>query len=386
MKTAGIMTWYIGYNIGAVLQAYALNRKVSELDGWNAVEIQYQNEASAEDSNSSYAAIMKQALHGKGIKSFFQRLYMVPICKLKRNKIDHFRNEKMKQTKYMIGKGNLNVIGNAFDAYICGSDQIWNPGWLDTSYMLDFVADDKNKISYAASVGSQTWPEAMVEYTGKLLDRFSHISLREVSSVPLIKKLCNCTDVVSVCDPVFLLDAEEWIKLAEECSKEVKEVIGTKYIFCYLFHKDDEKISLIEERAKKTNVKIVNLAFPAGGYNKLDLTFGDIRLTAITPQDFIALILHAQTVFTDSFHCVCFSLIENIDFFCFTRKDFAGMNLRILDLAEEIGVKERIVSTEEGNNIFGRLPQLDYLTINGKISSYRTESYNWLINALLGNS
>ena len=39
------------------------------------------------------------------------------------------------------------TILNVYDAFICGSDNIWNTNLLDTAFMLDFVPKDILKIS-----------------------------------------------------------------------------------------------------------------------------------------------------------------------------------------------------------------------------------------------
>jgi hypothetical protein len=51
----------------------------------------------------------------------------------------------------------LSKAGLDLDAYLVGSDQVWNPnhiGGFDPAYYLNFAEEGKKKIAYAASVGS----------------------------------------------------------------------------------------------------------------------------------------------------------------------------------------------------------------------------------------
>lgn len=61
----------------------------------------------------------------------------------------------MKLTKKKYYVQNLDDLNKGFDAFVCGSDQIWNPKSIkcDGTYFLDFVADEEKRISYAPSVG-----------------------------------------------------------------------------------------------------------------------------------------------------------------------------------------------------------------------------------------
>lgn len=50
-----------------------------------------------------------------------------------------------------------------FDTFVCGSDQIWAPNVFNDVYMLSFVDDEKEKVSYAASIGLPYIPNELIE-------------------------------------------------------------------------------------------------------------------------------------------------------------------------------------------------------------------------------
>lgn len=104
--------------------------------------------------------------------------------------------------------------------FFCGSDQIWNVvsgAHKDPSYFLGFVPYNDKKISYAAS-GNLPLTEEVKKVTFPMINNIGHISMREDSTIasiqPYIKK-----PITHVCDPVFLLDGDDWRKLYRKHSR-----------------------------------------------------------------------------------------------------------------------------------------------------------------------
>ncbi len=95
------------------------------------------------------------------------------------------------------------------DAYICGSDQIWNPdifgGRLNPAYFLDFAPIGKRRIAYAASLGTDTLREEYHPELKRLLTKLDFLSCREAGSAEFLASVSE-RDVRAVLDPT-LLDA-----------------------------------------------------------------------------------------------------------------------------------------------------------------------------------
>lgn len=380
MKHIGINTWYTGFNLGAVLQAYALNSFLNDMPDVEARHIQYIRYP--RNTALSYVENIKLALRLKGIRTLPTRIKMIPLCRKKIEKINLFKQTHMKQTEAITNKDDLKKLNSAFEYFICGSDQIWNPNFLDTTYMLDYTGDSNIRIAYAASIGVTKWPEDRMAEVKPLLDRFKHISLRESSALNVIGNLTTCPDIKHVCDPVLLLTKKNWTDLSLEASEEIK-AIKSGYIFCYILNKNNKQMELVKKYSEKYNLPIVNLAHPAGGFCKADVSFGDIKLDAISPQDFVWLVKNADIILTDSFHCVMFSLIFETCFYCFGRSDYKEMNVRINSILETVGLQHCVI-TEECNE----LCMMDKKTVftdavRNRINAFRTESINWLRLALV---
>ena len=78
------------------------------------------------------------------------------------------------------------------DLYMVGSDQVWNSEWnekIEYPFFLDFVPDDKKRISYAASFGKKSLVPEEVEETRRLVNKYQYLSMREISGVDILKKL-----------------------------------------------------------------------------------------------------------------------------------------------------------------------------------------------------
>lgn len=88
-------------------------------------------------------------------------------------------------------------------------------------------------------------------------------------------------------------------------------------------------------------------------------------------MDFLDLIENASLIVTGSFHAVCFSL-QFSKTFLYTVKDKNKSN-RVVDLLDRLGIKEAVLDAHNP-----MIPQLDYKTIQERLTELRKESLNVL--------
>ncbi len=62
-----------------------------------------------------------------------------------KKKIMRFLKEELTFINPVKNKSNIALLNEKYDYFLTGSDQIWNPFFLDTFYLLDFVQDDKKR-------------------------------------------------------------------------------------------------------------------------------------------------------------------------------------------------------------------------------------------------
>lgn len=223
-----------------------------------------------------------------------------------------------------------------YDAYISGSDQLWNPTqpYCLEPYFLTFVKDSKAlKLSYGTSIGITDLFDQEKKQFKKWLSSYDVISVREQQATDLLREITD-RDITRVPDPTFLLDPEQWISIAEGQSKH------EKYILVFSLGKNYEivkkAIQLAESFSCKVKVIDQNYAFPL--HDNVE------PVTDAGPLDFIGLIRDAYLVLTDSFHCTVFSLITGTrNFYTYISPD-SDRGSRIVDLLKVYGLENHIVN------------------------------------------
>ena len=224
------------------------------------------------------------------------------------------------------------------DVLITGSDQVWNFDWFNPAFFLDIPGCRAKRIAYAASAGKSSFNEAEEAYLRRVLPAFQSISVREADLADSLNTILDTDSVVTTVDPTLLLSPAEWQALAGP------RLIPKKYLFCYFLHNDKGLSKLARQFARIHHLKIATIPFAGLEYNETDMRFGKYRFDAIGPDGFLSLILHADYVFTDSFHASVFSLLFHKQFVTLPRGDAAGMGSRLKTLTELFGCPERFCS------------------------------------------
>lgn len=372
----GIITWYIGYNLGAVLQAKALQYKINTLFPNCVCEtIHYQTM----EQNKSYNLLrqlylsIKQILRGKK-----KSLYMMLIMQKRKRLNDTFIKKYIKESKNKYTEKTIIKSNEVYDLFICGSDQIWNPHWLDTVYLLDYVPV-KRKIAYAASIGVEEIPNRFAKiYISNLKNYFS-ISTREKSGANALHKVdkeSSLSNIEVVCDPTMLLNKKEWNTLLNIVPQK------SNYAFIYLLDNNMYIKEKIFNYCKGKNIFVHFYRYGGGGYSEYDFCLNnDIKsIDFLSPKEFVKEIANAEIVFTDSFHGMCFSLIERTEFYVINRKlsEKGGdiyMNSRIDEVLEKLELYDRKIAID--TNIDSIRQKLNKDNFE-KLDQYKNKSISWL--------
>lgn len=319
MKKIGICTlYYKNRNYGANLQAYAL-RKVLESLGNEAELITYYNNTKLHFLLSAVKQKMKKkSCIAAGIAT--------------RNvAVDQFNQEIPHSKLYY--SNTIDSANSEYDCFIAGSDQVWNPDWINRYTALEFVNSDKRTASYAASTGRICLNDLQQRKLKSALENTQYISIREKASVPALQMLTD-KKITYVLDPTMLLSAKEWNTI---CSNRL---IQEDYLFCYFLGDNENLRKVAREYAVIKNLKLVTLPFLNASYRKVDDGFGDYALYDISPKDFLSLIKYASFVLTDSFHAAVFSHIYEKPFAASGRKE-NEMDCRLESLTNLFGTFNR---------------------------------------------
>ena len=384
-KKVGIVSCYFKHNYGSMLQAYA-TQKI--LDDMNIENETINIDKNIDFSNGKKKYYMGQVFNFQFIKSKLGMIKLKLDKKINKNlgknisirdkKYEEFRKTFRLTEPYKTYAELNEKAEKDYSSVIVGSDQLWLPvNVVADYYTLNWVPEDVNKISFSTSFGVSVIPEKYKESYKKFLNRINYLSTREVAGQKIIKELTG-RDATLVCDPTLLFNKNEWMSIQKE-----EPIIKGKYIFCYFLGKNIEHRKFAERLKEKTGYKIVSLNH-ADEYVKYSDMFADEAPYDVGPAEFLNMIRNAEYVCTDSFHGTVISLINNVKFFTFRRynsKSKVSTNSRIDSLLGIVNLKERLINGDE--DVEKEIEKkIDFENVNIKLEEFRNTSKEFLKNAL----
>lgn len=378
------MTLYRNYNYGAVLQAYALQSFIKK--NWPDCEtIKYYREINGK-AKKPRPAIINSAINIFRSMRFNKSIDAITYLHIQkkinsRNTMfnEFICNNLSESSKEYIGHKNLKELNTIYDVFVAGSDNIWNKNLLDTAFFLDFVDDDKGKISYAAGMSYDSADSSIVDVIKPLLSRLDYISTREPSGKKLIESITT-KPVFRALDPTLLLKSEEW----RQIEKPINTKLDPGYILCFFIEPSELMFKEAKLLREETGKKIVCLPLLHQRISPDEMEYADICLFNVGPQELLSLVRQADFICTDSFHGIAFSIIFNRQFACFRRfKDEkrSSVNLRMDHLLDSLGIPDRIVEAEDDiRKIYKN--NIDYTQINKCLETLRNESIEFLCDGI----
>lgn len=362
----GIVTFFRSYNYGVWLQAYA-TQKFLEIQGYDTEIINYSNSYEKKKIRLAYregdrfigylTSFLKSILFGKvhyynkGFKKHLNECY------------------RLSDKEYQSVSELKNVD---YDVLIVGSDQVWNPKitkGLDEVFLLQF-GTARRRISIASSIGSNPLSDADKNKLIQALKLFDAISVREDFACEYLQKDLN-KSIKVISDPTFLITREQWIENAAKKSKYY--VNNEKYILTYFVSNEkrkDSNIELIKKYSKKFELPIWAIQFSSYYSESVDK-----KILGASIFDFIALVLNAEIIITDSFHGAALSANLNKDFVAIANMENP---VRTQNLMTKIGLTDRINLQPDQFSI------IDYSEVNERIFNIRRDSQVWITRMIEG--
>lgn len=297
MKEVGIITAHCSCNPGASLQAHALCKQISEL-GHEPVIIDYRP--------NNFIDIMERVKIGTA--SNREKLKSIVLHRRLNGRYKKFQNFESefypKKTKCYRSEEQINADFPLLDAYVCGSDQIWNPSHVnyDKTYFLQFAKNvSAKRLSYAASIGQDAVDEKGRAFLKSGLAFLDSISVREDTAKSLLEHISESgINIKQDIDPTLLFPAPYWRTIAKEPDKK----LPADYILYYPLQGNPIVDALASQVKKSTGLPCVALS---SGLNPP--SFADYQIAEYGPREFVYLIDNASTVLTNSFHGIAMSLL-----------------------------------------------------------------------------
>lgn len=350
----GLLTLQYADNYGAVLQAYALQKKIGDL-GYACEYINFFPNPRAAARVRKPAALFRRALrllHPIKLKRVLHR----------RNAFAAFRKKHLHISgKIYRGDSAMHVFF-PYDGYIVGSDQVWNFKITNASkaYLLDFVPKGIRKSSYASSFGLSNLGDEKTLF-GELLSSFDDLSVREATGADIINDITG-RKAVRCLDPTMLLKRSEWSAVA------AAEPSSQKYVLIYAMTDTPSLVSAARTAAKKLSCKKIISIGLKESYR------GISALNSASPEQWLGCIMNAEAVITNSFHGTAFSIVFQRNFFIEYLPETWEVNSRLKDIVSLLKLEERIVANGCIQNV--QIPNYD--EINILLDAEREKSIEYL--------
>ena len=366
----GIFTFHCVANYGAVLQTYCLQEVLKGM-GHDVYVIDYRPAYLLDYYKSfSYNSSYFGSYFGK-CQGLLKACLVTPI-RWKRNRafsrfIYHHLN---------LYKLDLNDESNDFDAFVFGSNQIWNPkitNGFDKVYLGDFpAAKGKKLIAYAASAGSiSNFSGENIDYFLSRLQCFDKVTVREASLSDYInEKLSITSDIVF--DPVLLAGSTVLYKLLNK--NKIKEWNKKQsYLLLFQLTRTFYSVSYVGAIARTKGLRLVEIVAMCES-----IIHSSVKQT-LSVEQLLSYFINAAYIITSSFHGTVLSILFNKQFNTLSVSD--SVDERSLSLLKSLNLSDRMLNIYS-NKISSR-SQIDYTDVNDLYHSKRIESYNILKNILL---
>lgn len=364
----GIITMHRVCNFGSALQAYALQKYISDnicQDVW-LIDYLYPNKehllliGKSTDLKSKLIIFLS-----KIIGSF------LPARKIRKRRFNLFYSRFFKLSDEYVSHKQILANPPIFDKYVTGSDQVWNPETMfnDGAFYLDFVRSGAIKFSFGSSFSNVDFSIKDRNIINNFLRSYSYIGIREHSGYDFVRSLdLNKNTVVeNTCDPTLLLSQKEYNKIADFSEMNIEGEYILVYHLSY-FDAEPAMSNVIRESVARLNCPVIHIGYRFLGYHGKKKYLSDIG-----PSEFVWLYKNAKIVITSSFHGTVFAVIYRKPFYSIVPN--SSKENRSKDFLTEIGLENRLIFTDRSDNNV----DFDDFNINEqKLAKYIGKSKNFL--------
>ena len=326
----GILTFHRAHNYGAVLQCFALQTFLCN-QGHSVRVIDYNNKMLWRYYKWYNPEEMRYAFSNP--KKVLQRCIKLIIKWHKR--IPRFYAFSRFQSHELNLCPVSDIFQNPFDLILIGSDQVWNTKitrGFDPYYWGQFKRPSHTRVAtYAASL-KEFWGEKEQPTVYNYLQSLDAVSVREKSLAKAIVTLSPKINPVVVPDPVLLLSAKEWERLA------INPRMNIPYVFFYQARDSERVYEVSEKIAERIGKRLIILSANVNGRNSDECRNA-------SPFAFLGWVMNADLIITSSFHVAAFSILFKKQFYCVDLE--MGEDNRIKDLLAEVGLEDRFISASD---------------------------------------
>lgn len=387
MKIGVITHWRGDDNYGQQLQCYALQRYLIS-QGHDAFLIRYfaPDELPSVDRQKWLKDMLRNCLmlFDKRRKAAYLKVQRYSALrdinkeKNKERKFREFQSEYLNMTTCdYTSLQELKDNPPEADAYIVGSDQVWRPSLNDPAtavWYLQFGTEQTKRISYAASMGRELVDDELAQFKA-YLDTFTAVSMRETDAVEQCHKK-GFSQVQLVLDPTLLAPTEIYKPF-------ITASTGHPYIFLYYLNVDSaDELAWDQLKLYMASHNLHVKSVSSSGYLPAMDLLPNYKNLLLTVPDWLSAIHNSQAVITTSFHGVALSIVLHRPFVAILlRNEYSGGNNRITSLLKDLGLENRILTTETTISEIMSRP-INWEDVEIRLNTLRASSSQFLADAL----
>lgn len=377
MLRIGIVTIFDdNYNYGGQLQAYAMCRLFEGLN-LDAKVISFHYDSGKYFVQRIKALGVREAWNSLKNKVIFRWRAGLRDSQLKKEyavkieKYQHFMEEIPHTDTF--SSADMRAADKLFDCFVCGSDQVWNPGWWNDIYFLKFT--EKPKFSYAASIARESLKDSEREYIKKMTKDYVGIGVRESKARELLSDVTD-QEIFVTLDPTLMVEKKVWEELA------VLPSIKEKYVLVYKIGGVTEIVKQVYNACRQAGYLVVSIGYAKNTYRNGEEKIADITVSSAGPREWIGLIKNAEYVFTDSFHGSVFSVIFQKNFWCFEKEkaSVTNENSRLYSLLQSFELTGRLLGDEVSNFVFDK--KINYAAVMDLYAAEKRSSFAYINSCL----
>ena len=376
-KKIGILTFHGSINNGAVMQAYALSKKIQQENPNYSVEIiDYQMPTVIK----AYQYTIKEGLKSSNPIVFLKRLVKFLLnagyFKKMNERIKVFENVRhiLPLSSYSILSDTSEElfahINSTYDAIIVGSDAVWNYTLrgFPNAYFPDTSVKTK-KLSYAASCYGMDFMD-ISEYNrlkiGEIFNDFSFLGVRDTATEEMVRWSGCKKDPTHVCDPTVFLDVLNLPINVSELEEKLRKK-GFDFNRPTIGIMGNEKMLKMVRDFFGTNYQLVALYVPLKG--------ADVNLYDLSPYEWAYVFRYFKMTFTTYFHGTLLSLRNGVPVLCIALKtEFSKRHTpKTLDVLTRLGYESWYFETDYVHQNIDAIKKTAKLQLASDLKSEITE-------------
>ena len=376
----GILTFHQSVNNGAVMQAYALSKRLKQEYPNDEIEIINYRKKSVDVAYSyRFFDYLKSSTFKEFVKKILDLIMDPKLLKRLRYRTKIFRDcqQKLPLSKDLIISDDIEelneYIQQNYDIVIIGSDAVWN--YVTRGFPNAYFPCPElkvKKLSYAASCYGMDYlliNKDERKVIGEILSNFDFIGVRDGATEKFVEWSGCIISAQHTCDPTVFLDVNDLPidvnllkqKLIDRGFDFEKQTIGVMG--------NDKMVSMVRS-LYADKYQIVSL------YNYIK--GADVNLYDLTPYEWAYVFRYFKVTFTTFFHGTLLSLRNGIPVICIDLgSDFGKKHIpKTLDVLTRLSFEDWYFKTDYKYINFNQIKEKADELINGSFYELIIEAMN----------